>query len=670
MSGKEPAPQMTPVESSQMVSTVKLPILKKGKYTLWSMRMEQYLTNTDYGLWQVILNGDGPVQVIRDENDVETKRRNDDNTEELNLTDVTDIEVIIEDKGSGDKGGSTVDKVSTWPMPEVSAASAPVTTAGVAINEKKAKEKGVAFRDVEETPRQTRSTRTLKPLPSIDPKDKGKEQVQFKKEQRITRGRAEEQAAKDVALIDQIEDVKPRMDVDAQLAAILQEEEREQFLIDEQARFLKDTIAKRKSKKRPRADPDKESAKKQKLEEDSTEKEELGASLDIVPRDKVATDVESLATKPTPQMTPVESPQMVSTVKLPILKKGKYTLWSIRMEQYLTNTDYALWQVILNGDGPVQVTRDENGVEIELPSKTAQAILARKEEKGKNSTTIKRRLFKGKVETSSNKSLEVIMKDKGSGDKGGSTVDKVSTVRSEVSAASAPVTTTGVAINEKKAKEKGVAFKDVEETPRQTRSTRTLKPLPSIDPKDKGKGILQEPKKSLKISRKAQMQIDKELAQRLFEEEQAQFEKEQRIARERAEEQAAKDAALIDQMEDVEPRMDVDAQLAAILQEEEREQFLIDEQARFLKDTIAKRKRFFAVQIAERIRTKPPTRAQLKNKMVTFLKHMGKYTHNQLKSKSFEEIQKLYEKEQKWINDFVPMDDVSEKKNDDGQQPA
>ncbi|GJT67290.1 hypothetical protein Tco_1018770 [Tanacetum coccineum] len=42
--------------------------------------------------------------------------------------------------------------------------------------------------------------------------------------------------------------------------------------------------------------------------------------------------------------------------------------------------------------------------------------------------------------------------------------------------------------------------------------------------------------------------------------------------------------------------------------------------------------------------------------MVTYLKHMGKYTHNQMKSKSFEEIQKLYKREQKWINDFVPMD--------------
>ncbi|GKA83430.1 ribonuclease H-like domain-containing protein [Tanacetum coccineum] len=42
--------------------------------------------------------------------------------------------------------------------------------------------------------------------------------------------------------------------------------------------------------------------------------------------------------------------------------------------------------------------------------------------------------------------------------------------------------------------------------------------------------------------------MEEELAQRLFEEEQAQFKKEQRIARERAAEQEAKDAALIDQI--------------------------------------------------------------------------------------------------------------------------
>ncbi|GJV94654.1 hypothetical protein Tco_1546231 [Tanacetum coccineum] len=85
--------------------------------------------------------------------------------------------------------------------------------------------------------------------------------------------------------------------------------------------------------------------------------------------------------EPATQIAPVESPQMVSTVKLPILKKGEYTLWSMRMEQYLTNTNYSLWQVILNGDGPIQVTTDEKGIETEVPPKTAQALLQRQRER-------------------------------------------------------------------------------------------------------------------------------------------------------------------------------------------------------------------------------------------------------------------------------------------------
>ncbi|GKE78848.1 hypothetical protein Tco_1544968, partial [Tanacetum coccineum] len=92
--------------------------------------------------------------------------------------------------------------------------------------------------------------------------------------------------------------------------------------------------------------------------------------------------------EPAPQMTPVESPHVVSSIKLPILKKGEYTLWSMRMEQYLTNTDYALWQVIMNGDEPVQTTKDENGVETEVPPKTAQALLQRQRERKAKSTLL------------------------------------------------------------------------------------------------------------------------------------------------------------------------------------------------------------------------------------------------------------------------------------------
>ncbi|GKC08047.1 hypothetical protein Tco_0999657 [Tanacetum coccineum] len=53
----------------------------------------------------------------------------------------------------------------------------------------------------------------------------------------------------------------------------------------------------------------------------------------------------------------------------------------MRMKQYLTNTDYSLWQVILNGDGPIQVTTDENSVETKVPLKTAQALLQRQRER-------------------------------------------------------------------------------------------------------------------------------------------------------------------------------------------------------------------------------------------------------------------------------------------------
>ncbi|GJX16689.1 hypothetical protein Tco_0217521 [Tanacetum coccineum] len=53
--------------------------------------------------------------------------------------------------------------------------------------------------------------------------------------------------------------------------------------------------------KRPRAEHDEEhdeeSVKKQKLEENDAEKEELRACLDIVPRDEIAMDFESLAIK-------------------------------------------------------------------------------------------------------------------------------------------------------------------------------------------------------------------------------------------------------------------------------------------------------------------------------------------------------------------------------------
>ncbi|GJS76376.1 hypothetical protein Tco_0726257 [Tanacetum coccineum] len=61
--------------------------------------------------------------------------------------------------------------------------------------------------------------------------------------------------------------------------------------------------------------------------------------------------------------------QTVFALKLPVLKIGDYDLCSMRMEQYLTHTDYALWEVIVNGDPPTIVSASA-GTEGLIPSKT------------------------------------------------------------------------------------------------------------------------------------------------------------------------------------------------------------------------------------------------------------------------------------------------------------
>ncbi|GJX15697.1 ribonuclease H-like domain-containing protein [Tanacetum coccineum] len=60
-------------------------------------------------------------------------------------------------------------------------------------------------------------------------------------------------------------------------------------------------------------------------------------------------------------------------------------------------------------------------------------------------------------------------------------------------------------------------------------------------------------------------------------------------------------------------------------------------------------------RVAEQ-RSKPPTKTQIGNIMCAYLKNMGGYKHNQLKGRSYEEIQKLFDKAYKQVNSFVSMD--------------
>ncbi|GJV14166.1 hypothetical protein Tco_1359489 [Tanacetum coccineum] len=153
-----------------------------------------------------------------------------------------------------------------------------------------------------------------------------------------------------------------------------------------------------------------------------------------------------------------------------------------------------------------------------------------------------------------------------------------------------------------KEKEKGVELKDVEETdrprPTSTRSLLTLKPLPKIDPKDKGKKKIEEEDESESESdgipeaekKFKQLESDEEMARKIQEEWEGEEER-NRIAEEKA-----ANEALIRNFDDIKARIEADRLLAEKLQEQEREQFTIEERAKFLHDTIAAQRKFFAQQ--------------------------------------------------------------------------
>ncbi|GKA97349.1 hypothetical protein Tco_0825243 [Tanacetum coccineum] len=87
-----------------------------------------------------------------------------------------------------------------------------------------------------------------------------------------------------------------------------------------------------------------------------------------------------------------------------------------------------------------------------------------------------------------------------------------------------------------------------------------------------------------------------------------------------------------------------------------------------------KRRKHFAALRAQEKRKRPPTKTQKRNQMSIYLKHMGGYKHNQLKGRSYDEIQKLFDKEMKRVNSFVAMNseaqEISGKKDESSSKKA
>ncbi|GKD79042.1 hypothetical protein Tco_1341663 [Tanacetum coccineum] len=87
------------------------------------------------------------------------------------------------------------------------------------------------------------------------------------------------------------------------------------------------------------------------------------------------------------QIPTKQTPQTVSTIKLPILKKGEYDIWAMKIEHYLAHTDYPIWEVIQNRNGPVSVTTDTSGQIKIFPPKTGEEVVARERERERKART-------------------------------------------------------------------------------------------------------------------------------------------------------------------------------------------------------------------------------------------------------------------------------------------
>ncbi|GJV64991.1 putative ribonuclease H-like domain-containing protein [Tanacetum coccineum] len=278
----------------------------------------------------------------------------------------------------------------------------------------------------------------------------------------------------------------------------------------------------------------------------------------------------------------------------------------------------------------------------------------KKLEKKKKSRTpqLKRRLFKVRIESSAEKSLETqgryghdIEINTASTSITSASINI--TTAEPITTASAPITTAGVSVStaepstplitttiiededliiaqtlmkmrseksKEKSKEKevssetatrltkGVIMKKASET-----ATRPIVPPPQHDSKDKGKVKMDEPKKPSK--KKDHIKFDEE-----------------------------------------------DYELCARLHAQEQGELTIKERSKLFVELMDNKKKHFARLRAEEQRRKPPTKNQQRNQMCTYMKNMAGYKHSQLKNKSFDEIQKLFDKEMKRVNTFVPMD--------------
>ncbi|GKC25209.1 hypothetical protein Tco_1027359 [Tanacetum coccineum] len=119
---------------------------------------------------------------------------------------------------------------------------------------------------------------------------------------------------------------------------------------------------------------------------------------------------------------------------------------------------------------------------------------------------------------------------------------------------------------------------------------------------------------------------------------------------------AKEESQRVEEWDNVKAMMDADYKLATKLQVEEQEELTIEEKSKIFVELMDKRKKHFAAKRAEELRRKPPKKAQKRKYMSTYLKNMAGWKLNQLKHKTYDEVEKLFDQAMVRVNNFVDMD--------------
>ncbi|GJS74081.1 hypothetical protein Tco_0706922 [Tanacetum coccineum] len=126
------------------------------------------------------------------------------------------------------------------------------------------------------------------------------------------------------------------------------------------------------------------------------------------------------------------------------------------------------------------------------------------------------------------------------------------------------------------------------------------------------------------LKRKDQIAPDEQIAREIQAKLDAELIEEQKLARKQEKEA---NIALIESWENTQAMMEANRLLAERLQSKEREELTDEEKGKLFMELMEKRRKHFVALKAQEKRNKPPTKAQKRTQMSTYLKHMGRYTY-------------------------------------------